>query len=720
MKIILHSIIIGIGLFLCQIHYSYAADELPIVRNRVVANLLEAEINEDRVKNLIKTISEDGSWPGINYKDVSRTGFEHGTHLSNMVILSRAYKSKKSKFRGNRKLKKAIDSSLDYWLDNDFICDNWWWNQIGTPNSMVHVLLIMDDDLTEQQQIKAAPIVGRAHLNASGARPSGDRIKIAGILAKYLLFVNDRAQFDEVIKVIEGEIKFATGRGMQYDYSFHHRHDRVNNTLSYGLGYASAFIEWAVYVADTEYSFSERKIKHLIDYYLDGICRMMVFGKYPDPGVKNRSVSRPGTLKAKGPGSPEDLMKTSDYRKDELLEIAKIRKGETRPTNQFNKFFWHSEYISHQRPEYFTSVRMFSSRNDNMEVPYNSEGLKNHHLGDGANFISRTGEEYFNIYPVYDWQKIPGTTVLQKKEFPLDRQVQKAGLTDFVGGVTNGHYGAAAFDYKSPHDPLSARKAWFFFDDEYVCLGSGINSRSKLPVATTLNQCLLSDNVVVMQSDKKVELEKGAHELKGVHWILHDSVGYIFPKPSQVKLNNNSASGSWYEISQQSDSPKEKINKDVFKLWFDHGSRPSDLTYEYIIVPSTTEQEIINNSANQDIQILKNTKNIQAVQHSKLNVLQAIFYKAGEIHFSKNLKLISDSPGMVMIKTKGGRVTQISVSDPNRELGKLHLAISSRIEVENENFKSVWNEEKGHSEMYFILPKNELAGKSTTVNLIAN
>ena len=715
MKINHCSVLVSIILLAGMINSSYAADELQTVKNRVVATLLESEINENAVNNLIATINDDGTWPGINYEDVSRTGFEHGRHLANMVTLSRAYKSKNSRFRTKRKVKKAIASSLDYWLENDFICDNWWWNQIGTPNNLVQILLIMDEDLTEQQKIKIAPIVGRAHLNASGARPSGDRIKIAGILAKYLLFIGDRDQFDDVIKVIESEIKFAYGRGMQYDYSFHHRVDRVNNTLSYGLGYAHAFIEWAVYIAGTEYAFSEHKIKHLIDYYLDGIAKMMVYGKYPDPGVKNRSVSRRGTLKAHGASDAKNLLKTSDYRKSELEEIVKIRNGEIRPTGYHNTFFWHSEYLSHQRPDYFTSVRMFSTRNDNMEVPYNSEGLKNHHLGDGANYISRTGKEYYNIYPVYDWQKIPGTTIMQKNEMPSYKEVQKDGLTDFVGAVTNGKYGAAAFDFKSPHDPLKAKKSWFFFEDEYVCLGAGIVGQSRLSVVTTLNQCLLNDKVVVMQNNQIKELERGEHELKNVKWIFHDSVAYIFPESSDVNLNNNSASGSWYDINQQSDSPKEEIKIDIFKLWYDHGPRPANETYEYIVLPSTTEQEIATNSTGRDIDVLINTPDIQAVKHTQLSIIQAVFYKAGEIKISENLNLICDSPGMIMIKTDGETITEISVSDPNRELSKLHLAISSRIEAENEYFKSEWNEEKGYSEMTFLLPRKELAGKSTTV-----
>ncbi len=50
----------------------------------------------------------------------------------------------------------------------------------------------------------------------------------------------------------------------------------------------------------------------------------------------------------------------------------------------------------------------------NMESPYNSEGLLNHHRGDGANHIYTRGNEYEDISPVLDYQKIPGATIVQK------------------------------------------------------------------------------------------------------------------------------------------------------------------------------------------------------------------------------------------------------------------------------------------------------------------
>ena len=715
MNFIIRPFLLIVFNFMVFISVFAAKSDLETVRQRFVTELLAPGVNESHIAKLIETIETDGSWADIDYEDVSNTGFRHGKHLANMVEMSRAYKKNGSPYKGDKQLKKAIYSALDFWLAHDFICENWWWNQIGTPRLLVSVLLIMDHELTKEQVAKTIPMVGRANLNASGARPSGDRIKIAGILAKSLLFQRNESSFNEVVRVIEGEIKFATGRGMQYDYSFHHRHDNVNNTLSYGTGYADAFAEWAANVAGTQYQFSEEPMKQLIDYYLDGICKMMVFGKYPDPGATNRDITRRGSLNAWGPRTPENLLLASNYRENELEEIVKIRKGEAIPTFSHSTFYWNTEHFTFQRPDFFTSVRMFSTRNHNMEEPYNSEGLMNHHRGDGTNYISRTGDEYKDLAPVYDWQKIPGATVMQKESLPSEKEIQKKGLTDFVGALTDGKYGVAAFDFKSPHDPLEAKKAWFFFDKEYVCLGAGINSQSVLPVATTLNQCLLRGDVTVMSAKEKSLLQTGEHQPEQVKWVWHDSIGYLFPEPQKIELANQAQTGSWYKVNRQTDSPKEEISNNIFKLWIDHGSRVENGSYSYIVIPAVAEDEMDQFEDSHDIEILSNTPDLQAVKNIKLNIYQLVFYKSSKIELSNNLRLVMDSPGLIMIKDSPQKITGITVSDPSRKLGKIHFSISEKIEENGENYTAIWNVKDGLTDISVELPQGVYAGKSVTI-----
>jgi chondroitin AC lyase len=707
-----------------------AQNDFKLVKQRVVSEIMKTPVNDTMVAEHIKTINEDGSWPGIDYVDVSNTGFEHRRHLSNLAAMSLAYNNKESQYYKSRKLKQVINLSLKFWCDHDFICDNWWYNQIFTPGTLVTILLVMDKNVDQELAEKAIPMIGRAHLEASGARQSGDRIKIGGIAAKKVLVVGDEAQFEQLMKVINDEIRFTTGdRGMQHDYSFHHRTDRVNTTYSYGTGYADAFAEWAVYVTGTKYAFSNEKIEQLVDYYLDGICKQSVYGIYPEKGVVNRGISRKETFRPYSAATPKRLLAATDYRKEDLEEIINLREGKIKPTSSFAKFFWQTEHFVFQRPDFYTSVRMFSVRNRNMEYPHNSEGLKNHHRGDGTNYLSIKGDEYLNIWPAYDWQKIPGTTVLQKPELPSGREIQKDGFTDFVGAVTDGFYGAVGFDFISPHDYTKARKSWFFFDKEYVCLGAGIESRSGLPVVTTMNQSHLSSDVVVSASDNENTISVGEHEISDVSWVHHDGTGYIFPEPTGIHVSNNEESGTWYDINKQSRSSKELEKKDVFKLWIDHGVRPQgrlgglrnesmiakDVKYQYIVVPNTDLEDM---DDNRDIKIMANNRLIQAVMNTELGICQIIFYQAGELRISDNLVISSASPGAVMLKIADDGLKEISVADPTRKLSRMLMKISGNIDAsDKDKLMSVYNRATNMSDLAIDLPTGFYTGQSVIIGL---
>lgn len=696
-------------------------DDFEIVKERVVAELLKTSIDDDRAETIINKMNEDGSFQDINYTDLSRTaGFPQRNHTYNLVYLAKGYKSKASSFYKSKKLKKSITNGYKYWVDNDFVGDNWHNNQISTPTNLVNLMLIMGDELPKDLVEKGQPIIGRAHMKASGARPSGDRIVIAGILAKNLLFIGDREEFDHIIKLIEGEVKFSTGkRGMQHDYSFHHRTDRVNNTTSYGYGkYANAFGEWSYYVAHTKYAFSVEKINHLIDYYLDGIFKQMVYGVYTDISVKNRSISHKARFEPHDILEIERLLQSIDYRKDELEEIIRLRKGSATPSLSFSKFFWQTEHFVVQRPDFYTTVRMYSTRNRNMEVPYNGPGKTTHHRADGTNYVMLRGDEYHNIWPVYDWQKISGTTIMQKPELYGPDEIQKDGLTDFVGAVTDGLYGAVAFDFRSPHDMLKAKKSWFFFDEEYVCLGTDINSRPRLPVVTTINQVLMKSDVTVMQDGKIEVLPQGSRELEHVSWVHQDKIGYILPEPTGISISNQAEEGRWSDITDQKNISEEIVSEEVFMLGFNHGNRPDNASYQYIVVPNVSTKELIETAGNnRSIEILSNTSAIQAVKSNKLGISQLAFYKAGEVEISEDYKVRMDSQGMAMLKMKGSRIEELTVSDPSRKLSRMMITVPGIYNVTGDDFIVIPDSKQNNTLILVDLPQDVFAGKSVTIIL---
>ncbi len=60
-----------------------ATEDLETIRKRIIDDLLEPAVQSDKIKRLINTIQQDGSWPGINYKDTSRTGFASEHRVAN-------------------------------------------------------------------------------------------------------------------------------------------------------------------------------------------------------------------------------------------------------------------------------------------------------------------------------------------------------------------------------------------------------------------------------------------------------------------------------------------------------------------------------------------------------------------------------------------------------------------------------------------------------------
>ena len=99
---------------------------------------------------------------------------------------------------------------------------------------------------------------------------------------------------------------------------------------------------------------------------------------------------------------------------------------------------------------------MFSDRLLNSEI-VNEEGRKSHHLADGMNLLYLTGNEYFDIFPVWDWTKVPGTTAEQGTlDTGEPKPVGTRGKTSFVGAASDAACGLACMDLK--RGGLTARK----------------------------------------------------------------------------------------------------------------------------------------------------------------------------------------------------------------------------------------------------------------------
>lgn len=251
-----------------------------------------------------------------------------------------------------------------------------------------------------------------------------------------------------------------------------------------------------------------------------------------------------------------------------------------------------------------------------------------------------------------------------------------------------------------------------------MCLGAGIKSNPNLPAYTTINQAHLSGDVSINQGGAAKVIAQGKRDFENVKWVYHDKVGYIFPEPSTVNLSNAAQQGRWSDISAAKTASSELVSLDVFLLGIDHGNRPRSASYQYIVVPGVTHDELATSSANnRNIRVLSNTPDLQGVIHNRLGICQLAFYKAGEVEISDGYKVKMDSQGMAMLKMNGNRIKELSVSDPSRKLTRVNLTVTGIYSKRGENFITIPDNAKNSTLFIIDLPTDVYAGSSRTIAL---
>src|SRR6185436_6967238 len=94
-------------------------------------------------------------------------------------------------------------------------------------------------------------------------------------------------------------------------------------------------------------------------------------------------------------------------RQDEMKRFAASLNNRPAEPLVGNRNFPRSDYMVHQQPGWFASAKMLSTRMLNAEL-VNDEGKRSQHLSDGANFLYLNGDEYLDVFPVWDGNKVPG------------------------------------------------------------------------------------------------------------------------------------------------------------------------------------------------------------------------------------------------------------------------------------------------------------------------
>jgi chondroitin AC lyase len=324
----------------------------------------------------------------------------------------------------------------------------------------------------------------------------------------------------------------------------------------------------------------------------------------------------------------------------------------------------------------------------------------------------RNGDEYKDIFPVWDWNKLPGVTA------PLVDPV-KANTKDddyhnpnpFVGGLA--HTGNGISTFHLARNGVDAKKSWFYLNGVFVCLGTDIKSKTGNEIITGVNQCNQKGKAIIsFRESKAISVTDTLIHSTSVQSVWHDSIGYYFPEQSAISLSVNKQNGTWHDIADPYST--ELISGNVYKLWIDHGVDAKIPGYEYLVLPSITSKQLTDYIKNPNVVILANSKTIQAVKLKDNTLFQFVFHKPARINTYSDTEFIeTETPGLVMMERAGTTNLTITVVDPTQLQKTFKLMVSGRYLSKY----STYNRVKNQTELVIPLPQEVYAGSAVTVEL---
>ena len=619
------------------------------------------------------------------------------------------------------------------WRDiNEF---NWWNWYVDAPRWLTNTMIVMEEFLTmetKKKYLKVFEYVVERWRTSDTQDSASGRLEVS---PKCALLLEDRARLKKCAKDYHIMLKIALkGAGTHTDY-VNYQHG-FPLSMMYGLVNFTRVLKTASVLTGTPLEFSSPRAYNLMKIaklmYEAAMYRGRGFaclygrgatGSENHPGIQALTEGLP-MIGFFGPEEDEYFRHFVKYSlsTEEQIEIAKtncslgnyaalksiLDDGTLKTDNdyEFAHAWFTADRAAQHRNDYAFCVAMPSYRHQNYEC-INNNNKTGWYTGDGALYVytNNDAHEFDGSNFILNERlahRIPGTTVDAKARAAVSIGGGKSWkpTQDIVGCMQFAErYVVAGMDYECYNREetqeavdrgyggglpkfvcdLTARKAYFMFDDECVCLGAAITSTKDEGVNTVVEHRRLV---------KCEKLNTGADQITVNGEIIPDGVfeksftaprfariegfsGFVFLDAKEV-----SVAKYMYKIPEHLWGMSEHIpehnkkERPFAEIMINHGTHPSGATYAYAILPYAADDKLRAYSQNPDVEILSNTPTCQAVREKGLGLVGMVFYEAGECAGIK-----ADRPCIVTYYEGKDEFT-VKVCEPTNKQEEIRLEIS--------------------------------------------
>lgn len=654
MTIVKRFVCISIGLLVSTSIYAQNGKKTVIDRYRTFLFNSKVEQTWD-TRTTISTLDKNGTWNDINYSDGNPAAWQPEQHLERVRELCLAYVKPGSEFFEQRELKQAIDISLDHWLRIRYQNKNWWHNEIGVPQYMRDILYLMYGRLTTNQLKDALEVLNQAKVKGEGANLTWS----ADLVMHHSLLTDDWKTVRDCRDLLIREVKVTKLDGIQPDFSYHQHGPRLQ-MYHYGNSFLKTNVRLAWELHDTEFAFPKAKIAILNNFITEG-WQWMCRGLNTVPATLDRAVSRKNTLHDPDIRDLIGMLKELSPEHAAVFNQIKNSQDSGKSAVTGYRYFPASDFSVYHTDEFSFFLKSISDRTLITES-INKENIKGRLLNSGDTYLIKDGNEYFNLMPCWDWNKLPGIT-----NFNGNAMVERK---PFTGNVSDGKSGLAAMDYAlvDQHKNVSAHKVWISHKGLVVCLIAGLTAHNITDsLFTVLDQSRWRGNVTFNQPGNL--LKEGTNTLNAVKWLHHSGFAYIPLSPLSMTVKLEKVDGTWKSINNAGST--EKITESIFLPQINHEQKSGIQSLGYVLASSPTPESAARIANQPSWRIVSNTSSIQVLSFTDGAIFGAFFNK-GSVKIDQQLLSVS-MPCLIGILPGG-----IYISDPTHKGGAINVVLNNK------------------------------------------
>ncbi|MEV4415129.1 polysaccharide lyase family 8 super-sandwich domain-containing protein [Catellatospora sp. NPDC049609] len=648
-----------------------------------------------------------------------------------LSTLASAYTTPGTGLTGDATLLADVLTALDNLLAGHYTAtsaeyDNWWHWQIGVPQTLQTIMVLLYDQLGATR-ITACHAAVDHHVPTSavasytGHSTGANRIDLCQVLALRGVLGKDGTKLAAARDGLSPAFEIVrSGDGFYPDGSFI-QHTWVPYTGTYGAvllkGFASILTlltgsSWAVTDPNRQIIFDAVE-KSFAPFLFNGLMMDCQSGRGISRGL---SAGDPHQIQSddhrRGHGIIADIITlaacaspaeaarwrglakgwlTRDYWSPPLNDLSRtipelvrlqqvITDTTITPIAEpvSSRVFGSMDRAVHRRPGWTMALALSSARTTYYETG-NGENLHGWHTGNGMTYWwgDSTGNGQYSdaFWPTVDPYRLPGTTTsrIALADAAGGGWGAPKPATAFVGGTTDGTYSVLGQDTRGLGSTLTGKKSWFCLGDQVVCLGAGITAGDGATVETTVDNRNLGPGAgtqaLTVDGTAQPTTLGWNTTLPGTGWAhLAGFGGYVFPGTTTLRAVRENRTGTWREINTS--GATTAVSRKYLTLWVDHGLNPTNAGYAYILLPGATATATAARAAAPTVNVLANTSAVQAVTDTATGVTAANFFTAGTAG-----PITVSAPCSVLLRETATTLT-VTVADPTRAAATITVTVA--------------------------------------------